>query len=61
MASALYELNENQILPPSVIKQLARELKSLNETPPEGIKVIVNDDNFSTIFADIEGPRTHNV
>lgn len=57
MASDLFELNENQILPPYVIKQLARELKNLNETPPEGIKVVINDDNFSTIFADIEGPH----
>jgi hypothetical protein len=35
---------------------LAKELKNLDESPPEGIKVIVNDDDFSTIFADIEGP-----
>ncbi|CAA2983890.1 ubiquitin-conjugating enzyme E2 22-like [Olea europaea subsp. europaea] len=46
----------NENLPPNVIKQLARELKNLDETPPEGIKVAVNDDNFSAIFADIEGP-----
>ncbi|KAK9061810.1 hypothetical protein SSX86_018993 [Deinandra increscens subsp. villosa] len=50
----LQATNEN--LPPNVIKQLARELKSLDETPPEGIKVGVNDDDFSTIYADIEGP-----
>lgn len=46
----------NENLPPNVIKQLARELKNLNETPPEGIKVGVNDDDFSTIYADIDGP-----
>lgn len=46
----------NENLPPNVIKQLARELKNLDETPPEGIKVGVNDDDFSTIYADIEGP-----
>ncbi|XP_031473839.1 ubiquitin-conjugating enzyme E2 22 [Nymphaea colorata] len=46
----------NENLPPNVIKELAKELKHLDESPPEGIKVIVNDDNFSTIFADIEGP-----
>eukprot|EP00262_Sarcandra_glabra_P013594 TRINITY_DN3801_c0_g1_i1.p1 TRINITY_DN3801_c0_g1~~TRINITY_DN3801_c0_g1_i1.p1 ORF type:complete len:266 (+),score=67.64 TRINITY_DN3801_c0_g1_i1:347-1144(+) len=46
----------NENLPPNVIKQLAKELKNLDETPPEGIKVNVNDDDFSTIFADIEGP-----
>ncbi|KAL7607199.1 hypothetical protein Lser_V15G20438 [Lactuca serriola] len=46
----------NENLPPNVIKQLARELRNLDETPPEGIKVGVNDDDFSTIYADIEGP-----
>ncbi|CAN6443289.1 unnamed protein product [Victoria cruziana] len=46
----------NENLPPNVIKELVKELKNLDESPPEGIKVIVNDDNFSTIFADIEGP-----
>ncbi|XP_077249012.1 ubiquitin-conjugating enzyme E2 22-like [Tasmannia lanceolata] len=46
----------NENLPPNVIKQLAKELKNLDETPPEGIKVAINDDDFSTIFADIEGP-----
>lgn len=46
----------NENLPPNVIKRLAKELKNLDETPPEGIKVGVNDDDFSTIYADIEGP-----
>ncbi|KAJ7972019.1 Ubiquitin-conjugating enzyme, E2 [Quillaja saponaria] len=46
----------NENLPPNVIKQLAKELKSLDEFPPEGIKVGVNDDDFSNIYADIEGP-----
>ncbi|KAL5199756.1 hypothetical protein ABZP36_020959 [Zizania latifolia] len=46
----------NENLPPNVIRQLAKELKNLDESPPEGIKVIVNDDDFTTIFADIEGP-----
>ncbi|XP_027358997.1 ubiquitin-conjugating enzyme E2 22-like [Abrus precatorius] len=46
----------NENLPPNVIKQLAKELKNLDESPPEGIKVVVNDDDFSTIYADIEGP-----
>ncbi|KAL6525572.1 Ubiquitin-conjugating enzyme E2 22 [Orobanche hederae] len=46
----------NENLPPNVIKQLVKELKNLDDTPPEGIKVGVNDDNFSVIYADIEGP-----
>ncbi|TKY46379.1 Ubiquitin-conjugating enzyme E2 22 [Spatholobus suberectus] len=54
MLFLLQATNEN--LPPNVIKQLAKELKNLDESPPEGIKVVVNDDDFSTIYADIEGP-----
>ncbi|KAL5699837.1 E2 ubiquitin-conjugating enzyme [Ranunculus cassubicifolius] len=46
----------NENLPPNVIRQLAKELKNLDESPPEGIKVVVNEDDLSTIFADIEGP-----
>ncbi|KAJ8500021.1 hypothetical protein OPV22_010573 [Ensete ventricosum] len=46
----------NENLPPNVIKRLAKELKNLDEIPPEGIQVAINDDDFSTIFADIEGP-----
>lgn len=46
----------NENLPPNVVKQLAKELKNLDETPPAGIRVSVNDDDFSTIYADIEGP-----
>lgn len=46
----------NENLPPNVIKQLAKELKNLDETPPEGIRVVLNDDDFSIIYADIEGP-----
>ncbi|CAK9147089.1 unnamed protein product [Ilex paraguariensis] len=52
----LYKSATNENLPPNVIKQLAKELKNLDETPPEGIKVVVNDDDFSTIYADVEGP-----
>ncbi|OAY77035.1 Ubiquitin-conjugating enzyme E2 22 [Ananas comosus] len=52
----LVAMATNENLPPNVIKQLAKELKNLDETPPEGIKVVVNGDDFSTIYADIEGP-----
>ncbi|CAD6338796.1 unnamed protein product [Miscanthus lutarioriparius] len=54
MSVTLKATNEN--LPPNVIRQLAKELKNLDESPPEGINVIVNDDDFTTIFFDIEGP-----
>ncbi|CAD6338795.1 unnamed protein product [Miscanthus lutarioriparius] len=54
ICTSLKATNEN--LPPNVIRQLAKELKNLDDSPPEGIKVSVNDDDFTTIFADIEGP-----
>ncbi|CAM8957464.1 unnamed protein product [Rhodiola kirilowii] len=53
---SIFYMATNENLPPNVIKQLVKELKSLDETPPEGINVSVNEDDFSTIFADIEGP-----
>lgn len=56
LESFLRLMATNENLPPNVIKLLARELKNLDETPPEGIKVGVNDDDFSTIYADIDGP-----
>jgi ubiquitin-conjugating enzyme E2 S len=31
-------------------------LKNLDESPPEDIAVFVNEENFSNITADIEGP-----
>lgn len=46
-------------LRPNVIRQLAKELKSLDDTPPEGIKVIVNDEDLTIIFAEIDGPGVH--
>ncbi|KAF8658630.1 hypothetical protein HU200_059094 [Digitaria exilis] len=53
---SLFAKATNENLPPNVIRQLAKELKNLDDSPPEGIKVSVNDDDFTTIFADIEGP-----
>lgn len=42
-------------LPPKVLKEVAKELNNLVNTPPEGVRVLLNDD-LSAIFADIEGP-----
>uniref|UniRef100_A0A0E0HUH0 E2 ubiquitin-conjugating enzyme n=1 Tax=Oryza nivara TaxID=4536 RepID=A0A0E0HUH0_ORYNI len=56
LSAVIASMATNENLPPNVVRQLAKELKSLDESPPEGIKVIVNDDDFTTIFADIEGP-----
>jgi ubiquitin-conjugating enzyme E2 S len=39
-----------------VIRDLARELKNLDDSPPEDIKVYANEENFSNLTADIGGP-----
>lgn len=52
----LASMATNENLPPNVIRQLAKELKNLDQSPPEGIRVIVNDDDFTSICADIDGP-----
>eukprot|EP00245_Coleochaete_scutata_P005568 TRINITY_DN19225_c0_g1_i1.p1 TRINITY_DN19225_c0_g1~~TRINITY_DN19225_c0_g1_i1.p1 ORF type:complete len:254 (+),score=62.78 TRINITY_DN19225_c0_g1_i1:474-1235(+) len=49
-------MQANENLSPKVIKELARELKSLDESPPEGIRVIVNEENLANIHAEIDGP-----
>lgn len=43
-------------LPPAVIKQIAKELKNLQEKPEEGIKLIVSEDNIADVQAEYEGP-----
>lgn len=43
-------------LPPQVIKRLIQEIKELTEKPPEGIVVLLNEDNVSDIQAELEGP-----
>ena len=43
-------------LSPQVIRQVTREVVSLAESPPEGIKVFVNEQDITDIHATIEGP-----
>ncbi|KAJ3156462.1 ubiquitin-conjugating enzyme E2 S [Geranomyces variabilis] len=46
---------ENQS--PAVIKRLSKELASLLNSPPEGIKVLINPDRISDVQAWIQGPE----
>jgi len=39
-----------------VIQKLTKELVQLQQEPPEGIKVYVNDEDVTNIEASIEGP-----
>jgi ubiquitin-conjugating enzyme E2 S len=41
---------------PHVIKQITRELGELTKNPLEGIRVIFNEDDITSIQADIDGP-----
>ena len=43
-------------LHPQIIKQVAKELNSLTNDPPEGIKVFTNEEDITDIQATIEGP-----
>ncbi|DBB03669.1 hypothetical protein WJX82_006008 [Trebouxia sp. C0006] len=43
-------------LPAAVIKQIAKELKDLQEKPEEGIKLFLSDDNIADVQAEYEGP-----
>jgi len=47
-------LNEN--LPPSSLRRIALELTELLQNPPEDIKLIPNEDNFTDIQAILTGP-----
>jgi ubiquitin-conjugating enzyme E2 S len=37
---------------------IAKELRKLSTEPPEGIKVLMNEDDVTDITADIRGPGT---
>ena len=43
-------------LHPQIVRQVMREVTELSRNPPEGIKVILNEDDITDIQATIEGP-----
>ena len=43
-------------LSPQTIRQIAKEVADLTKDPPEGIKVIPNEEDITDIQANIEGP-----
>mmetsp|Transcript_16398 Transcript_16398/g.27082 ORF Transcript_16398/g.27082 Transcript_16398/m.27082 type:complete len:245 (+) Transcript_16398:115-849(+) len=46
----------NENLSPTVVSRLMKELAALTNQPPEGIKILLNEENIADIQADIEGP-----
>lgn len=43
-------------LPPRVIKRITKEVLELSDSPPEGLKLFVNEEDVTDIQATIEGP-----
>ena len=48
------QTNEN--ISPGVVMNIAKELRKLSTAPPEGIKVLMNEEDVTDITADIQGP-----
>ena len=44
-------------LSPQVLRRVAHEISDLISSPPEGIKIIPNEDNLTEVTAIITGPR----
>lgn len=47
-------------LPPTVIRQISKEVVELAANPPEGIKLFINEEDITDIQATIEGPGNCN-
>lgn len=43
-------------LPPHVIKRISKELLELSDSPPEGIKLFINEEDITDVQASIQGP-----
>ena len=54
----LYFLLQSNVenMSPQIIRQVTKELIDLQKNPPEGIKVIMNEEDVTDIQAIIEGP-----
>lgn len=46
----------NENISPQVLRQVAKELSTLTSSPPEGIKVFLNEEDITDIQATIIGP-----
>lgn len=41
---------------PHIIRQISRELADLTRNPLEGIRIVLNEDDITSVHADIDGP-----
>ena len=53
---SLTECGETQSVGPAVLRRLMRELKELQTSPPEGIRVAASEDNMLDVTGIIQGP-----
>lgn len=47
----------HQSLTPHALRLLSRELVTLRAEPPEGVRVVVDEDDISALDGWVEGPR----
>ncbi|KAG8569661.1 hypothetical protein GDO81_014509 [Engystomops pustulosus] len=51
-------MNSNvENLPPHIIRQVYKEVSTLTSDPPEGIKIIPNEEDITDVQVSIEGPE----
>ncbi|KAE8593531.1 hypothetical protein XENTR_v10019177 [Xenopus tropicalis] len=51
-------MNSNvENLPPHIIRQVYKEVSTLTSDPPEGIKIIPNEEDITDVQVNIEGPE----
>lgn len=50
------QISNVENLSPQIIRRVAKEMSELSTQPPEGIRVILNEDDVTDIQAVIEGP-----
>ena len=49
-------LGSKKTVTPAVFRRLMKELNELRTNPPEGIRVVTNEDNMLDVTGIIEGP-----
>lgn len=51
-----FQISNVENLSPQIIRRVAKEMSELATQPPEGIRVILNEEDVTDIQAIIEGP-----
>lgn len=51
-----FQISNVENLSPQIIRRVAKEMSELASQPPEGIRVVLNEEDVTDIQAIIEGP-----